>query len=180
VAVAPGASSPSFTVTVPRDGDYTVAAYATDAAGRRSVTATEPFDVDRTLPATDAAGLPQPGAGGPASGAPPVLPAGSNRRLRLPALVGRAGVRLRLTLWRRPHHRVELDLRTSPVRPGRVRVGMEFTGHPATIRRLTLHRGGGSIVTPVPSGATTLTLTLLGLGARGSDLVRLAPARPRS
>ncbi len=180
VAVRPGAPSPSFKVTVPRDGDYTVAAYATDAAGRRSATATEPFDVDRTLPATAGSGSPNSGTGGPASGALPVLPAGSGGRLRLPALVGRAGVRLRLTLRRRPHDRVEFDLRSSPARPGRVRVDMAFAGHRPRIRRLTLHRGVGSLVTPVPAGATTLTLTLAGLGAGGTDRVRLAPVRPPS
>ena len=180
VPVLPGAPSPSFKVTVPRDGDYTVAAYAIDAAGHRSPTATEPFDVDRTMPANGAPGSPQPRPGGAASGALPLLPA--TGRLRLPDLVGPAGVRLRVTLRRRSHRRVEVDLRATPVRPVRLRlrVGIAFAGHPARIRRLALHRGRGALSAPVPAGATTLTLTLAGLGARATDPVRLAPVSPPS
>ncbi len=175
VPVSPGAPSPSFKVTVPQDGDYTVAAYAIDAAGRRSPTATEPFDVDRTLPATHAS-RPQPRTGGSTSPGLPVLPARAGRSVRLPDLVGPAGARLRLTLRRRPHHRVEVDLRANSTRPVRVRLGLAFAGHPARISRLTLHRGRGSLATPVPAGATALTLTLAGLGARATDPVRLAPS----
>jgi hypothetical protein len=174
--VPAGASTVSFKVTVPKDGDYTIAAYAVDAAGHRSALASQQFDVDRSSPAGGGSGAGQTGSTNGGAGLSQTLPGGPTAKLTLPLVVGSAGVRLRLTLRRRAHRRLELAVRTSPGRPGRLLVDLTFAGHRPTIRRLTLRRGAASVTVPTPAGATRLTVVLTGLGARATDHVRLTTA----
>jgi len=91
----------------------------------------------------------------------------------LPAALGRAGVRLELSIRRRAHGRIEVAVRTSPTRAGTVTVGLTFAGHRQETHALHLRHGVAALVTHVPRGATRLTLAVKGLGAQTTRHVSL-------
>jgi hypothetical protein len=155
VAASAGSATATFTVDVPADGAYTIAAYALDAAGHRSAAVAAPFVLDR-------------------ASADVSLPSGSGAATALAPVVGRAGVGLSLRLRRRAHGRLELDIRTRPHRAGRLRIRMTFPGHPTDRRTLALHHGAAVAVVRVPAGARRLTVVVAGLGVRATRHIRLA------
>ncbi len=168
VSVPAGAGRVKFTASAPADGLYTIQAYALDAAGHASSIASVPFDVDR-------AGV-APSGGGPPARPAARLPAAAGASVKLAPATGSGGVRILLTMRRRPLGRIELDVRTSPRRPGHLRLGLAFAGHHTQRRSLTLRRGAATAAARVPTGATRLTVSLAGLGARSTRDVLLAPA----
>ncbi len=157
VTVPSGAATAAFTVTAPADGAYTLKAYAVDAAGHRSSLVTGSLDVERA-----------------GSGAAVTLPAGANAGASLSPVVGRGGVRLLLSVHRRNHGRLEVDVRTRPRRSGRLQLRLTFAGHRAQHRALHLHAGVAAVLVGVPPRATRLTVALSGLGTHATRHVRLA------
>lgn len=145
----------SFTAAAPADGSYAIKAFSVDAAGHASAFATVPFVVDRSAPAP--------------------LAAGSGASLTLPAAVGHDGVRLLMSLRRRPHGRIELTIRSSPKRAGAIYVGLTFSGHTRANHTLHLRHSRVVVVAHVPAGSSRLTIALKGLGAAFTRRVRLGP-----
>lgn len=172
VPVPAGAGTVSFTAAVPGSGHYALEAYAVDAAGHRSATASAPFDVAvGGRPPGPTSGQTVAGNSVPVEA---ILPSGPTGRLTLPAARGRGGVRLRLTLQRRPHGALALDVATRPRRAGRVIVRLAFAGHRTLTHRLTLRHGAAGFVGRIPGRASALSVAVVGFGTKLTAHVRLA------